>query len=467
MGTAYVALFNYAFARRHGGQFILRIEDTDQVRSTRESEAAIMRSLKWLGLSWDEGPDIGGSHAPYRQSERAKIYQEHAQMLVDRGYAYRCFCTPERLDRLRAQQRQAKQNTRYDGACLALSREESEARAKSGEVHVIRLKMPRDGVTVFQDQLRGEVSISNEQSDDQVLIKSDGLPTYHLANVVDDHLMQISHVIRAEEWIPSMPKHIRLYEAFGWEKPVFIHLPLLRNNDSNKSKISKRKNPVSLDYYCEAGILPEAMLNFLALMGWSFGDDREKFTLAEMIPRFDLSPATMSLSGPVFDLEKLAWLNGLYLRELTDEQLVDRLLAWQLGRDYLLRLAPLIKERIRRLDEFIPMTEFFFSGELDYSPIKEQLIPKNRQPIETAKMLDELLEDLDAVRNWAPATLEPRIRAFCERTGWSSKEVFMTLRLVVTGRKASPPLFETMAVVGRERSRRRLRLAAEFIRKLK
>jgi glutamyl-tRNA synthetase len=464
VGTAYVALFNYAFARRHGGRFILRIEDTDQARSSVESEEAILRSLRWLGLEWDEGPDVGGPCGPYRQSERAGIYQEHARMLVEQGGGYRCFCTAERLEQLRAEQRLAKRSLGYDGRCLALSAEESEARARDGEPHVIRLKMPRTGETVLQDGLRGSVVLPNEQSDDQVLLKSDGLPTYHLANVVDDHLMRVSHVIRAEEWIPSAPKHLRLYEAFGWEPPVLIHLPLLRNADKSKSKISKRRNPVSLDYYRDSGILPEAMVNFLALMGWSFGEDREKFTLGEMVERFDLAPGSISLSGPVFDLEKLAWLNGLYLRDLTDEQLVDRLMEWRLNREFLLRLAPLARERIRRFDDFVPLVEYFFSGDLDYAPIGEMLLAKKRGAAETRAMLEQLVERLDAQREWSADLLEPLLREFSDGVGWKTKEVFMTVRVAVTGRKASPPLFDTLVLLGRERCRRRIRQAIEHLR---
>ncbi len=466
VGTAYVALFNYAFARRAGGAFILRIEDTDQTRSSRESEEAILRSLRWLGLSWDEGPDVGGPHGPYRQSERAAIYREHAALLVERGEAYRCFCTPARLDELRTQQRLAKKDFGYDGRCRALAPADAAARAAAGEPHVIRLKMPRGGETVLHDGLRGNVVLPNDQSDDQVLLKSDGLPTYHLANVVDDHLMQVSHVIRAEEWIPSTPKHLRLYEAFGWQPPRFLHLPLLRNNDSNKSKISKRRNPVSLDYYRDAGILPEAMLNFLALMGWSFGEDREKFTLEEMVARFELSSSTMSLSGPVFDLEKLAWLNSLYLKELDDGALADRLLAWGFTRERLVALAPLVRERIRKLDEFIPLVEYVFSGDLDFASLGVELCPKKRTPAEAADALEGAVEELDALRAWSPATLEPLLRAYGEKIGWSGKELFMSVRAAVTGRKASPPLFDTMVVCGRERCRRRLRLAVAHLRKL-
>ena len=464
VGTAYVALFNYAFARRHGGKFVLRIEDTDQARSSPASEQAILGSLRWLGIAWDEGPDVGGPFGPYRQSERAATYREHVALLLERGAAYRCFCTAERLAELRASQKGGKL-VGYDGRCRELDPAEVAARAARGEPHVVRLRMPRTGETVLCDLLRGEVVIPNDQSDDQVLLKSDGLPTYHLANVVDDHLMRISHVVRAEEWISSTPKHLRLYEAFGWEPPVMVHLPLLRNNDKNRSKISKRRNPVSLDYYRDAGILPEAMVNFLALMGWSFGEDREKFTLAEMIERFDLAPGAISLSGPVFDLEKLAWLNGNYIRELTDEQLVDRLLEWGLGRDGLLRLAPLVRERIRRLDEFVPMTEYFFSGDLDHASIGIPLVPKKREAKETAKMLGALLERLDALRGWQTAELEQVARQFCDDVGWKSKEVFMTLRVAVTGRQAAPPLFDTMMVIGRERCRRRLQLAVDHLKR--
>lgn len=465
VGTAYVALFNYAFTKRHGGQFVLRIEDTDQARSSRDSEQAILESLKWLGLSWDEGPDVNGPYGPYRQSERAAIYQEHAAILVERGHAYRCFCTGERLAELRAEQRAAKSAFQgYDRKCMSLDPSEIQAKLHAKTPFVIRLKMPRDGVTVLHDGIRGAVEIPNDQSDDQVLIKSDGLPTYHLANVVDDHLMKITHVIRAEEWISSVPKHLRLYEAFGWTPPTMMHLPLLRNNDKSKSKISKRKNPVSLIYYREIGILPEAMLNFLALMGWSFGNDQEKFRLPEMIERFDLTPGSITLTGPVFDLEKLLWLNSQYLHELSHDALVDRLIAWRLNKQIFLELAPLVRERIRKFDEFIELTDYFFTGDLNYQTVAAELVPKNRTPQETAEMLETLIEELDQYRSWDPAKLEEHFRGFSERSGWKTKELFMTTRLVITGRKASPPLFETMVTAGRERSRRRFRQAAQFLR---
>ena len=318
VGTAYIALFNYVFAKKQGGQFILRIEDTDQTRSTLASEEAILRALHWVGLQWDEGPDCGGPFGPYRQSERTALYQQHAQLLVEKGAAYRCFCTAERLE---ASRHTKGKSSGYDRRCRYLTKEEVSDRLAAGDKYVIRLAMPLTGETRFFDGLRGDTQFANATIDDQVLLKSDGFPTYHLANVVDDHLMQISHVIRAEEWISSTPKHIRLYQAFGWKQPAFLHMPLLRNPDH--SKISKRENPVSLDYYRDVGFFPEALLNFLALMGFAFGGDREKFTLAEMIEVFDWTK--VSASGPVFDLQKLTWLNGLYLRELTPEALLSRL----------------------------------------------------------------------------------------------------------------------------------------------
>jgi glutamyl-tRNA synthetase len=464
VGTAYIALFNYCFARKHGGQFILRIEDTDRTRSTLDSEQAILRALRWVGLTWDEGPDVGGPHGPYRQSERAHIYRQHAHELIERGRAYRCFCTADRLAALREQQKKEKKNLGYDGTCRRLPREASDARARAGEEHVVRLAMPEDGKTVFTDELRGTVEFDNAQIDDQVLLKSDGFPTYHLANVVDDHLMQITHVIRAEEWISSTPKHVVLYDAFGWQAPKWIHMPLLRNAD--KSKISKRKNPVSLDYYADAGILPETLLNYLGLMGWSIGGDREKFTLAEMIAGFSFE--RVSLGGPVFDLEKLNWLNGLYMRELSDDDLVDRLLAWRLRKDRLVGMAKLVKERIRRLDEFVPHTDFFFAGDLDYSGVLADLVPKDRKPADVAGALGDLAEQLEGVRGpWTAAVTEPLVRAYCETKSWKPKDLFMALRVVVTGRRTSPPLFESMEVMGKELVRRRLRTAADFLAKQK
>ena len=469
VGTAYIALFNYVFARKHGGQFILRIEDTDRTRSTLESEEAILRALRWVGLEWDEGPDKGGPHGPYRQSERAEIYRQHAGQLIDKGAAYRCFCSAERLAELRKQQLAEKRNLGYDGLCRTLSKEESQRRAAAGEAHVVRLAMPREGDTVFRDRLRGEIKFANAGIDDQVLLKSDGYPTYHLANVVDDHLMEITHVIRAEEWISSTPKHVVLYQAFGWQAPEFAHMPLLRNKD--KSKISKRKNPVSLDYYRDAGILPEALRNFLGLMGWSIAADREKFTLQEMIDAFDLD--RVSTGEPVFDLVKLIDLNGQYLRETSEDELVARLLAWRLSQESFRRVMPLVRERMKTLSDFVALGEFFFTGDLDHKPVAAAMVSKGRTPAETGKILQEYIERID--EPWGEARrvpfedepLEAFSRAFAEEREWKIKELFMALRLAVTGKSATPPLFSTMRVIGRELTRKRVRDAAELLKTLK
>jgi glutamyl-tRNA synthetase len=459
VGTAYIALFNYVFARKAGGKFVLRIEDTDQTRARSDSEQMIFDALRWTGLSWDEGPDVGGPYAPYRQSERSQIYRDHAGILIEKGQAYRCFCTAERLDKVRLQQQAEKQTPGYDRHCRSLDPAEARNRAAQGESHVIRLAVPTSGTIDFVDQLRdAPISRDVKEIDDQVLLKSDGLPTYHLANVVDDHLMEITHVVRAEEWISSTPKHVLLYQAFGWEPPQFFHMPLLRNAD--KSKISKRKNPVSINYYREIGILPQALLNFLATMGWSFGGDREKFTLDEMIAEFDWK--RMSLGGPVFDLAKLTWLNEQYMHELSIEELADRLIAWRLNRDFLVKLLPLVQKRVKKLDEVIPLTEFFFSGDLDYKPVAAQLAVEGVAAPAVGKALLAYVERFEARDGWSKEMLEEEAGKWLAELGWTPKQGYSLLRVALTARGASPPLFETMEVLGKEIARRRLRRAAEF-----
>ena len=460
VGTAYIALFNYAFAKQQGGTFVLRIEDTDQSRARADSEEMIFAALRWVGLTWDEGPDVGGPYGPYRQSERKDIYRRHADELLASGRAYRCFCTTDRLAQVRAEQQAKKASFfGYDRHCRGLDRAEAEQRATGGELHTVRLAAPLDGKVVVEDRLRGTVEFDVNQIDDQVLLKSDGMPTYHLANVVDDHLMEITHVIRAEEWISSTPKHVLLYQAFGWEEPAWHHMPLLRNVD--KSKISKRKNPVSINYYRDAGILPHALLNFLGLMGWSFGDDREKVTVDEMVAAFSWDK--VSLGGPVFDLDKLTWLNEKYVHELSYEQLVDALLGWRLSREHLTAVVRLVRERIKRLDEFVPATEYFFSGDLDYTAVANELTVPDVPPNGVAQGLLTFVDKIEAREGWDAKMLEEEGRAWATELGWKTKHAFMLLRLVVTARKASPGLFDTMAVLGKEVTRRRLRQAAELL----
>ena len=462
VGTAYVALFNYALARRAGGQFVLRIEDTDRQRSYPASERMIFESLRWLGLSWDEGPDVGGPHGPYRQSERTAVYREHAEELLRRSGAYLCFCTAERLESLRNEQREKKLTSGYDGRCRVLPPEEAARRRAAGEPHVVRLAMPGDDAMMVHDALRGDIRFERPQMDDQVLLKSDGFPTYHLANVVDDHLMRITHVIRAEEWLSSLPKHVQLYRSFGWEMPVFCHLPLLRNAD--RSKISKRKNPVSLNHYRRAGYLPEALLNYLALMGWGMPDGREEFSLDEFIASFSLE--RISLGGPVFDMEKLAWLNGKYLRRMAPADLLARLRGHLLSDEYMLRVLPLVQDRIETLEGFYDYAHFFFAGEVVYDDeAMKQLTPRNRSAAEAAKAFQALLENhVDPLLEWDAGSIEAALRAFAEASGWSAKEVFMAVRVAATGRIATPPLFDTLAVLGKEVVRRRVRRAIELLR---
>jgi glutamyl-tRNA synthetase len=458
-----VALFNYALARRHGGQFLLRIEDTDRQRSHPASEAMIFDALRWLGLSWDEGPDVGGPHGPYRQSERSALYREHAEALLAKGAAYACFCTAERLAALREEQKAAKAAVLgYDGLCRRLDPADAARRRAAGESFVIRLAMPEAESVTVHDLLRGEVRFERPQMDDQVLMKSDGFPTYHLANVVDDHLMGITHVVRAEEWLSSLPKHEQLYRAFGWETPVFCHLPLLRNAD--KSKISKRKNPVSLNHYRRAGYLPEAMLNFLAHMSYSMPDEREEFSLAEFVAAFDLT--RVSLGGPVFDVEKLTWLNGRYLRRLSTDETIARLRADVLSDAHLGAVIALCRERVDTLEGFFDYASFFFQGALAYDAAAlEALVPKGKTSAEVRKAFLALVEKgVDPLLEWNAASVEAVLKAFAEEAGWPAKELLMAVRVAVTGRTATPPLFETMAVLGKELCRRRLRGAADTLR---
>jgi glutamyl-tRNA synthetase len=455
VGLAYMTLFNYVFAKKHGGKLILRIEDTDQVRAKASSLEMICQSLKWLGLQWDEGPDIGGPFGPYLQSERKAIHVEHAEKLVANGHAYRCFCTPERLSALREEQIAAKVNPGYDRKCRNMGTDEAARLHASGTAHVIRMKMPLDGKTTVIDEIRGPVEFDNRQIDDQVLIKSDGFPTYHLANVVDDHLMKITHVVRAEEWISSTPKHVVLYEAFGWEKPVFAHLPLLRN--ANRSKISKRKNPVSLNYYRRKGILPVAMLNFLALMGWSFGNDVEIFSVKEMIEKFDLKH--IHLGGPVFDLEKLSWLNQHYMHLMNADQFADYLLGEVFTRDFLKRLQPLALERMSTFEQFVDNNSFFFNGALNYAGV--EIIPKGKSGAEMRTMIEGLLEILDDLYVWTANEIQSSMDRHREAIGFKPKDYYMPVRLIVTGRKDSPPLAESMELIGREIVRFRMRNCVE------
>jgi glutamyl-tRNA synthetase len=453
VGTAYMALFNWVFARSQGGAFILRIEDTDVARSTPESEQLILDSLRWLGLGWDEGPDVGGPHGPYRQSARKHVYLEHSRQLVAQGHAFHCFCTPERLDAMRAAQRAAGENPRYDGHCLALSDAEVHRRLDAGEGHVIRLKVPETGVCAFEDVLRGPIEIPWSQVDRQVLIKRDGFPTYHLAVVVDDHLMGITHILRGEEWISSVPKHVLLYRCFGWPLPVFCHLPLLRNPDH--TKLSKRRNPTSVNYYRRIGILPEALINYLGTMGWSMPDERDIFTPEEMANDFDLG--RIHLGGPVFDLAKLSWLNGQYLRRLSEDAFVDRLQDWALSRAHLARLAPLIQPRTERFSDIVPQADYLLG---DRRPVEAGDFAHNRLSTEqVVQVLHHASLELDALRRWEREALVAIFQSLAEWMGLKLKDLLFPLFVALTGRAVALPLFDSMVLLGSDLTRVRVREA--------
>ncbi len=457
VGTSYVALVNYCFAKQHGGDFLLRIEDTDQQRSSHESEVAILEALRWTGLSWDEGPDVGGPHGPYRQSERSAIYRRYADELLANGHAFRCFCTPERLEAMRAAQRAAGLPQKYDGHCLAIAPEESERRAAAGETHVVRMKVPNEGVAIVQDLARGEVPFEYATVDMQVLLKSDGLPTYHLANVVDDHLMEITHVIRGEEWLPSTPKHLLLYAYFGWEPPVFMHLPLLRNPD--KSKLSKRKNPTGILFYQRMGYLPEALLNFLGLLLGIGGEGAEKFDLVTMVARLDLSH--ISLGGPVFDIAKLDWLNGQYLRDLSTEELLTRTQAWNFTPSRLYAIAELAKSRIERLSDLAPLAGFLFAGRIALS--KEQFAGTKLAPDEIRKALALAMWRFDAERAFDKATIERVLKGVGETLGVKFRDLSRVYYIAISGSTTSLPLFDSMELLGRDMVRERLRVALDVV----
>jgi glutamyl-tRNA synthetase len=473
VGTAYIGLLNFLFAQQRGGKFVLRIEDTDRTRFVASSEQMIFDALKWVGLRWDEGPDVGGAYGPYRQSERTEIYREHVEILLANGAAYRSFETAEELEAMRQQQIAAKQPPRYNGAHRELTQAQVDAFLAEGRAYTVRLKVPQPASTTFRDELRDDITFDHNNVDDQVLMKSDGFPTYHLANVVDDHLMEITDVIRAEEWISSTPKHVLLYKAFGWELPRFWHMPLLRNPD--KSKISKRKNPVSLVYYRESGYLPKAMLNFLGLLGGGMAQPTEEeivskglntkegdiFSLDDMVAGFDFE--RISLGGPVFDLVKLKWLNGEYLRKLSADEFYAALRETVLADDYLKAIAPLVQARMETLSQFGDMTGFFFSDNV--LPAESVWVPKKRTAEETLLFAAEQLATLEAVV-WDAASIEGALKALGEEKVWPVKENFMLLRAILTGSATSPPLTESLVVFGKARSLDRMRRFLEVQKRL-
>ena len=464
VGNIRTALFNWLYARHTGGAFIVRIEDTDVARKVEGALDAILGGLRWLGLDWDEGPEVGGKYGPYFQSQRLDLYREAAQRLVKQGDAYQCYCSQERLAEIRAEQQQKKQPIGYDRHCRDLSDEERKQKETEGITPVVRFKMPLEGQTGFTDVIWGNVVVENSTLDDYVLLKSDGYPTYHLANVVDDHLMEISHVLRAEEWLSSVPRHKRLYEALDYEMPQLAHLPMILGPD--RSKLSKRHGAVSITEYREQGYLPEAMVNFLALLGWSLDDKTDIISRDELIKNFSLE--RISKTAAIFNHEKLDWMNGVFLRELSHEELLRKVMPFlenglpegvkrPVSKEYVSRIVPLIQERINTLAEAATYADFFFLDELEYDA--SLLVGKKMTTETTLKALKAAQEKLSLPETFDHDSLEGTLRPLAEELGLKAGQLFSPLRVAITGRTAAPPLFETMVVLGKERCLQRLRVA--------
>ena len=464
VGTAYQALFCSALAHQTSGQFILRLEDTDKGRYSVDSDIRIFAAIKWCGLVYDEGPDVGGPYAPYRQSERLPIYKDHAEKLIEMGHAYYCFCSPDRLERMRKEQMDRHESPHYDRRCLRLDPSEVAAKICANESHVIRLRVPDAGRTTFHDIVHGDVSFENSLIDDQVLLKSDGFPTYHLAVVVDDHLMKITHIIRGDEWLSSTPKHVLLYQFFGWELPIFIHTPLLLNAD--RTKISKRKSPekTSLEGFRKEGYLPEALLNYLAVLGWSHPEEKEIFNMVEFFELFSLE--NINKSGSFFDLAKLLWMNGIYIRNLPLEDLAERLMPYsKYPYDMILRVLPLLQQRFKLLGEFDTLASFFFETPEFYDLALFTSKQFNKSEIHDKLVeIGKLLAHLDWP--WEHDNWEMSMRRQAEELGFRQLgDLLMLLRVAVTGRKETPPLFETMLLMGRDEVLNRINNAAAFLAK--
>lgn len=475
LGSARTALYSYLLARKTGGQFILRLEDTDQKRFVPGSEEDIMRSLDWLGITPDESPVHGGPYAPYKQTERRELYQQHINILIENGNAYPCFCTPERLDASRQEQKAQKVNqVKYDGLCRAIRPEDAAKRVASGEKHVVRFKMPQEGATTAHDHLRGDIVTENQYLDDYVLMKSDGLPTYHLAAIVDDHEMDITHVLRSSEWLPTFPLHVNIVRAFGWEEPVWVHLSVFLK-PSGKGKMSKREavqvmkdgKSIFVDDMKGLGYTPEGVLNWIVLMGWGVAED-DVMTLDQMVERFNIDSLTPSPAA--INFQKLDHFNGTHIRLMTTEDLSARIKPYfteaglEVPNETLLKVTPLIRERLVTLDDCLTFASFFFQE--DVKPDPDDLIMKGLDTKQSAAILRKAYEVFSGLSELNHATGEPPMRSYVEESGFSAGQVFGMLRTAVTGQKVSPPLFESMEVVGKEKVLERLKNSAEILEKM-
>jgi glutamyl-tRNA synthetase len=473
IGGARTALYNYLLARQTDGKFILRIEDTDQKRYDPAAQDEIMDSLKWLGLDWDEGPDVGGPFSPYKQSERLSFYHDLVDELIDRGSAYYCFCSPERLSRVRNEQQKQKLHPRYDGLCRSLPADDGNARVKDGEPHVVRFKTPREGKTTAIDFLRDPIIVDNSNIDDYILLKSDGMPVYHLAAIADDHLMEITHVFRGSEWLPTFPLHVLIYEAFEWVQPVWVHLSLFLN-PSGKGKLSKRhaidpkggvKSVYALDLR-DMGYLPEAVNNWCALMGWSYDDHTELFSMEDLIKRFSIDK--LSSSPAAVNFSKLDHFNGVHIRGLTFQELGERVrpifedAGYQVEKEIFDRILPLIQERIRTLDEAVEIAGFFFHERIEPDP--SLLIGKGMTASDSAIAAQRALEVIEALPTMETDKMEAALRTLADELGLKAGQLFGILRIAVTGQRVSPPLIESMEVIGKPKVLERLKDAVDILR---
>ena len=480
VGGARSALYCWLFARQHpGGKFILRIEDTDRTRYHARAEQDLLESLHWLGLQWDEGPEVGGDYGPYYQSQRLPLYHQYAEQLLATGHAYRCFCTPERLQSLRQEQRKARSShSGYDRCCRDLTPAQVAERLAQGRPSVIRLRVPLDGQTSFHDLLRGTITVENATLEDIVLVKSDGFPTYHMANVVDDHLMEISHILRGDEWLSSCPIHIILYHALNWEPAVYVHLPLFLD-PAGKGKMSKRKTvgPGGREYlvlvkdFRAAGYLPEALVNFIARLGWSYDDRTELFTRQELIEKFSL--AGVNVSPAKFDYERLEWMNGVYIRQLDRDDLAARLLPFyrQAGLDADLdtvkQIVPIIQERLKKLSDAVPLSGFIFERgcsegtDIDIDPAL--LIGAKMDAASSLAALQRARAIIAQADPFSTTSLEQPLRDLAAALGIKVGALFGILRGAITGLQVSPPLLETMVIMGRERTCRLIDRGIEIL----
>lgn len=475
MGGARTALFNYLFARHHKGKFILRIEDTDQKRYNPEALAWLLKGLRYLGLEWDEGPEVGGEYGPYVQTERLGLYKKYCRQLIDAGHAYRCFCTPERLDQVARERQKNKLTAGYDRTCRTMDTASSAKRAAEGERHTVRIGLPLDGEITVHDVIRGDITFQNANLQDAVLMKSDGIPTYHLGNVIDDHLMEISHILRGDEWVNSLPLHLHLYRAFGWEPPVMAHLPLILN-PTGKGKISKREErapdgrmmPVFVRTFQEKGYLPEAMINYLALLGWSFDDKTEIMSRDELIERFSLD--RVNASPAAWNYEKLDYINGVYIRGLTVDDLTDRLMpnlvaaGIRADRETMLKITPLVQERIKTLSDVTGFVDFFFVEELpDYD--HTELIPKKGDISTALTALKRARITLESTE-FQHDSLDAALREDAKVLGLKEGQMFQPVRVAVCGKKVAPPLFDTLEILGREKSLTRIDQAISSLQRI-